>query len=53
MDKRTYFKLATRAGLYAKRQWVISAFSIIQESPDAYTKDPYPYRFSVDRKSVV
>ena len=44
MDKYTYFKLATKAGLYAKRQWVISAFSVVQEAPDAYTKDPYHYR---------
>ena len=44
MDKYTFFKQAMKAHCYAKKAWVISAFSVISEAADAYTNDPYDYR---------
>jgi hypothetical protein len=44
MDKREFFLKAMHAGEYKRRAWVISAFSLVKEIPDAWKKDPYPYR---------
>jgi hypothetical protein len=44
VDKLTYFKLACQNRLYAKKAWVVSAFTLINEAPDAYKSDPYNYR---------
>lgn len=44
MKKFDYFKEAVKAQCYRYKGWVIAAFSVIQESPDGYKKDPYPYR---------
>lgn len=44
MDKLEFFIAAMNAGEYRRRAWVISAFSLIQEGPDDWKKDPYPYR---------
>lgn len=44
MDKNTYFLNALKADCHMLRAWVISAFSLVQENPEEYKKDPYPYR---------
>ena len=44
MNKLEFFLAAMAAGEYRRRAWVISAFSMIREAPDAWRKDPYPYR---------
>jgi hypothetical protein len=44
MDKLSYFKLACQHRLYAKKAWIVSAFTIVNEDPDAYKSDPYNYR---------
>jgi hypothetical protein len=44
MKKHDYFIAAMNAGLFRRRAWVISAFSIINEGPEDYQKDMYPYR---------
>lgn len=44
MKKIDYFLEALESGLYKRRAWVISVFSIINEGPDDWKKDPYPYR---------
>lgn len=44
MKKLDYFLAAMQAGEQRRRAWVISAFSLIKEAPDAWKKDPYPYR---------
>lgn len=44
MDKYAYFLAAMRAGEYRRRAWIYSAFALIQEAPDAWKADPYPYR---------
>lgn len=44
MKKLDFFIKAMQAGEYRRRAWVISAFSLIKEAPDAWKKDPYPYR---------
>lgn len=44
MDRWQYLKLALNSGCYKRIAWIISAFTLIQEAPDAYTRDPYPYR---------
>ena len=35
---------AMKAGSYKKIAWIISAFSQINEGPEDYKKNPYPYR---------
>lgn len=42
--KLAYFIEAMKAELYRNRAWVFSAFAVVQEAPDSYKKDPYPYR---------
>lgn len=44
MLKRELFLAAMKAGLYKKVDWIISAFALTREAPDAWQKDPYPYR---------
>lgn len=44
MNKREFILKAMAAGEYLRRSWVISAFSLVKEIPDAWKKDPYPYR---------
>jgi hypothetical protein len=44
MLKKDLFMLAMKASEYKRRSFVISAFSVIQEAPDAWKRQPYPYR---------
>lgn len=44
MNKMQYFIQACKAGLYKKRSWVFSAFTLVQESMDEWKKDAHPYR---------
>jgi hypothetical protein len=44
MNRREFFLKAMNAGEYKRKAWVISAFSLVKEIPDAWKKDPYMYR---------
>lgn len=44
MNRLAFFLAAMKAELYRRRAWVFSAFTMIQEGPDDWKKDPYPYR---------
>ena len=44
MNKRDFFMLAMSLGEYRRTAWVISAFSLISESPEDWKKNPYPCR---------
>lgn len=44
MNKIEFFLKAMEAGLYKKKAWVISAFSLIREDFSNWKNDPYPYR---------
>lgn len=44
MKKLELFLAALKADEFKRRAWVITAFSLIKEAPDAWKKDPYPYR---------
>lgn len=44
MKKIDYLKKALIAGCYAKKAWILSAFTLIREDIDEYKKNPYPYR---------
>lgn len=44
MDKFTFLLKALNAGCANTKAWVISAFSVVQEAPDAYKANPYAYR---------
>jgi hypothetical protein len=44
MDKASLFLAAMNAELFRQKTWVIQAFSLTREDPDAYKEDPYPYR---------
>lgn len=46
MLKRDYFLNVLRTNDYVARSasWIFSVFTIINEAPDAWTKDPYPFR---------
>lgn len=44
MNKRDYFIASLLSGAGYKRAWSVSIFSLINESAEAYKKDPYPYR---------
>lgn len=44
MKKRDYLKLALQEGCYAKKAWIVSAFTVTKEAPDVYKKDSYLYR---------
>jgi hypothetical protein len=42
--KRDFFLAAMRAEEFRRQAWVLSAFCLINEGPDDWKKDPYPYR---------
>jgi hypothetical protein len=44
MNKAQFFLAAMRAEEFRRRAWVISAFSLIKEDPEAWKKEPYAYR---------
>lgn len=44
MNKAQFFLAAMRAEEFRRRAWVISAFALIKEAPDAWKKEPYAYR---------
>jgi len=44
MNRLAFFLAAMKAELYRRRAWVFSAFTMIQEGPDDWKKDPYAYR---------
>jgi hypothetical protein len=44
MEKREFFIKALQAGACKKRSWVNSVFGIVEETPEAYHADLYPYR---------
>lgn len=44
MKKQDLFLAAMLAEEFRRKAWVVSAFSLINEAPDAWRKDPYPYR---------
>ena len=44
MNKKELFLLAMKSEEYRRKAFVISAFSIFDESSDAWKKNPYPYR---------
>lgn len=44
MHKLDLFKEVLKSETYLSVPWVISAFSLIQEAPDEWKLDPYPYR---------
>ena len=41
MNKFEYFKLACKEKLFEQRRWVFSAFTVQQEGPQEWMKDPY------------
>ena len=41
MNKFEYFKLACKEKLHEERKWVFSAFTLQQEAPQEWMKDPY------------
>lgn len=44
MKKLDYLKLAITAKAYKDRSWVFSLVSQVQEGPEDYLKQPFPYR---------
>ena len=44
MHKLNYLKAVLKSDTVFSVPWAITAFSIIQEAPDEWKKDPYPYR---------
>lgn len=44
MNKIDLYKAALNAKLYMQRDWVISAFALTQEDPDAWKTNPFAYR---------
>lgn len=44
MDRFDFYIRALKAGASHNKNWVISMLSLIQEAPDDWKKDPYPYR---------
>ncbi len=44
MNKKEVFLAAMKADEFRRRAWVISAFSMIREGPEAWKVNPYPYR---------
>lgn len=47
MNKSDFFLHAMHAQMFKKKHWNISAFSIFEEEPEDWKKDPYPYRVVV------
>lgn len=48
MLKHDFFHAAMQAGNYKKLAWIISAFSLTKEDPEAYKTQAYPYRIVAD-----
>lgn len=46
MNKAELFLAALRKGNHLIKDWVISAFALTMEAPDAWEKDPYPFRLT-------
>ncbi len=46
MDKKSFFLKAIQMPTkpYALKEWLLSIFTVIQEGPEDYLKDVYPYR---------
>lgn len=44
MQKQEFYLKALKSGLYKKKAFIISAFSLIREDFSQWKKDPYPYR---------
>lgn len=44
MKKRDFFLRAMLAEEYKRVEWVISAFAVVDENPEAWKENPYPYR---------
>lgn len=44
MDKLSFFLAAMKAEEFRRFAWVVSAFSLVKEDPEAWKKEPYPYR---------
>lgn len=44
MQTLDYYLHAIRSGAYKRVDWIRAAFCLIQEAPEAYKEDPYPYR---------
>jgi hypothetical protein len=44
MKRADYFLMALRAETFKRTNWVISLMSLIDEGPEDWRKDPYPYR---------
>jgi hypothetical protein len=44
MQKSDFYLRALASGLYKRKDWIISAFSLIREEPEAWKKDAFAYR---------
>jgi hypothetical protein len=44
MNRHELFLAAMQALEFKRRAWVISAFALVRETPDAWKENPYPYR---------
>lgn len=44
MNKFEFFRKALKAGEFRRKEWVISAFSLVLEDPEAWHLGIYPYR---------
>lgn len=44
MLKREFYLKALKAGAYKKTAWNIACFALVQEAPNTWEIDPYPYR---------
>lgn len=44
MHKLELFKLALKSNTVRKMKWIFSAFALVQEDPDKWKSDKYPYR---------
>lgn len=44
MNRLEYFLAAMKAEMYRRRAWVFTVFTMVQEGPEDWKKDPYPYR---------
>ena len=44
MKRQDFFLAAMKAEMFRNKPWIVSAFCLIQEGPEAWKLDPYPYR---------
>lgn len=49
MNKNLFYKMALRGGAYIRKEWVISAFSVVRTVADALAK---PYQIRYNREST-